>query len=98
MAPKYLPFKWFVSFHVNALETWCDYVTIIIPFFHFKTLSITHIQTPLQQLKITTLSKMPISSLCKTMKDHDVYIKNEMMAFYIKSITITIVERLNFSP
>lgn len=87
----YLPFKWFRSFHVNTVETCYDYLTTIIPFFHFKTLHITHIQTPLQLLKITTLSKMPISLLGKTMKEHDIHIINEMMAFYIKNITITVV-------
>lgn len=91
LTQMHLPFKWFRTFHVNTLEPCYVYLTTIIPFLRFKTLHITHIQTPLQLLKITTLSKMPVSSLGKTMKKHDIYIINEMMTFYIKNITTAVV-------
>lgn len=52
-----------------------DNLTIIILFFYLNTLYTTHIQAPLQLFKVATLSKMPVTSLCKTMKQHDPHYK-----------------------
>jgi hypothetical protein len=44
-----------------------------------------HVQASLQLFKDTTLTKITVTSHCKTMKNHDTHITNGMMALYINA-------------